>query len=191
MPPRRLFAALAILVLLFASSSAWADTTYYVEVVLTDAETGNPASGARVLFSDDRGLGMRNPEAIEHGGKPGFYYGSVPLYDNEKQITYRVTVTCQGYEDRIHFLTITRGTPTTPSQSLPLKLGAWGYWWYTDQKPMQTTGDTMSFTLPEKGAEVLVKLVKATSTAGRAQELKWTTKTIRAMPMGRISTGDR
>jgi 3-methyl-2-oxobutanoate hydroxymethyltransferase len=60
---------------------------------------------------------MRNPEAIEHGGKPGFYYGSVPLYDNEKQITYRVTVTCQGYEDRIHFLTITRGTPTTPSQS--------------------------------------------------------------------------
>jgi hypothetical protein len=122
MPPRRLLAALTILLLLLASSSAWAETTYYVEVVLTDADTGNPAPSAKVLFSDDRGLGMRNPEAIEHGGKPGFYYASVPLYDNEKQISYRVTVTCQGYEERIHFLTITRGTPTTPGQILPLKL---------------------------------------------------------------------
>ncbi len=111
----------------------------------------------------------------------------------DKAVPMNITLTLECPDSAIPGTAVTcraRVDEGTLSSLGNMQYGAWGYWWYVDQKAIQTTGDTMSFRLPEKGAEVLVKFVKATGTSGTAQELKWTTKAIRAMPTGRSYTGN-
>lgn len=114
-------AILTIVLLACLCPSAWAATPYYVEIQLSDADTGNPVKDALITFHVDRGTLTRDPAADEHRGKPGFYYANLSLWDDEKSVTYAVTITCTDYEKRTHFLTINRGDPTNKKLDLRIK----------------------------------------------------------------------
>jgi hypothetical protein len=59
--------------------------------------------------------------------------------------------------------------------------GAWGYYWYINGRALQTTSETVRFETPERGANIIAKLVRATG-PGKAEELAQAGKTLKAKP---------